>query len=729
MWILRSKPRKIDKPVRRRWRRRLVVCALVLLSLPLLAFGAFWAAVLWWPYPPGLDRPPLAGTWIEDRNGRPLAALVGDDGQWCLPLTYEQISPHLRNAIVAVEDSRFYEHGGVDWRSAAGALVENVKAGAIRRGASTIAMQVQRLRDPQPRSLTAKLEQAIRGCQLSRSMTREQILTEYLNRAPFGGNLVGAGAASWRYFSRPCSELSLAQAALLAGLPQSPNRLRPDRHPELALARRNHVLSRMLACGFIDRQQCDDALAEPLEASWRPLPQGPNVGQASSLSSGGDRLEACPTKPLADGAMPTLAHLADQHPGESIRSTLDAHLQRQVAQAAQRHLDQLTTSGIGAIAVVVLNTQNGECLAAVSLSEHAGNVDLTRRPRSTGSALKPFIYAAAFEAGICSPDGIVDDSPAAWAGYLPANYDRQYRGQMSVADALADSRNIPAMVMLGKVGVPRAVGVMESAGLHTLARRPERYGLSLAIGGAEATPMELAEAYATLGRGGMHVPARLILPSGPTEAGSSPCLSPAACRQTMLAISEPQRTELVCHEAARLGVAWKTGTSSGNRDAWCAAVTEQYTIVVWMGNPDGRPSPRLVGQSAAAPLALRLIAALSTGGGTWAAAAPAVAPATQARGSLDRSGIVIVAPSEGQEFVLSGDEASDRQKILLQAAGIGGSPLEKSNRLWWFVDSQPIGRSDEYQQVWWRPAAGPHEIRVVDADGHAAAVRIHVHGG
>ena len=271
------------------FRRNIVRAGAIIVAIPIFAWLSFVCAVAWWPYPAGIDNAPTSATFIEDRNGVSLAALVAADDQWRIPLTHEQISPHLLDAIVAVEDSRFFEHHGVDWRSAAMAAWQDVKAFHIRRGASTLTMQVQRLRDPRPRTFFNKFEQAVRAAQIEKKQTKRQVLVEYLNRAPFGGNLVGAGAASWRYFGRPCSQLSLGEAAMLAGLPQSPNRLRPDRFPDKALARRNHVLDRMRDMGAIDQKQHDEACAEPIAAMWRPLPQHRDANL-----------------PPADGAMPTL---------------------------------------------------------------------------------------------------------------------------------------------------------------------------------------------------------------------------------------------------------------------------------------------------------------------------------------------------------------------------------------------------------------------------------------
>jgi penicillin-binding protein 1C len=678
---------------------------------------AFRAAVRWWPYPPNVNRAPAACTWIEDRNCVPLAAFASSSGDWHLPLTMDQISQHLLDAIVAVEDSRFYEHHGVDWRSAVGSLWQDAMTLSLHRGASTLTMQLYRLRDPAPRSLVAKIVQAVRACQIERAETKRQILIDYLNRAPFGANLVGAGAASWRYFGRPCRELSLGQAALLAGLPQSPNRFRPDRFPDRARARRDHVLDRMLACGMISDAQRREAGQEPIDVVWRGLPQ--------------DLFDAEKTP---NALMPSLARLAREHPGETIRTTIDAATQRQAEAATHSMLASLRDSKVAAAAVVVLDTVSGECLASVSCCTDAESkdVDFTVRPRSSGSTLKPFIYAAAFDAGICSPATLLDDSPAAWAGgYEPANYDRDFRGPMTAAEALAQSRNVPALVLLSKVGVQRAVEVMRGMGLETLAKTPQRYGLPLAIGGAEVTAMELAEAYATIARGSGPLRCKTLMrrcemeltppplpsPGVPGEGGRTP-LRRASCLEVLHCLADLERTHEVCPAAATMAPAWKTGTSSGHRDAWCAAVTPRRTVVVWLGNPDGSGSDKLVGQEAAAPLALQILAAEDCVEGEGFAPPSGFAVAGANAGELKTSAdaLAMLSPTAGQEIVADAGIAAERQRFPLRARAAGA--------LWWFVDGDCVGEVSGDATLWWTPVTGTHEVRVVDRAGHAMAAAV-----
>ncbi|MDB5320669.1 MAG: pbpC, partial [Phycisphaerales bacterium] len=300
-----------------RWGRR--ICLLALAAVAFF-FIVFHIAVAAWPYPQGLERLMRDSTILCDGSGMPLAEFAAPDGQWRTTLSEDQISPHLLKAIVAIEDGRFYRHNGVDWKAAAAAAWQDLTALRAKRGGSTITMQLQRLRQPIAHSFAGKFEQAVRAVQIERMTGKGQILVEYLNRAPFGGNLVGAGAASWRYFGRPCRDLSLAQAALLAGLPKNPTADRPDRFPARAKARRDFVLGRMLSQGLITSAEHAAAIAEPIEAAWRPLPQRAN--------------------PAVQAALPTLARLAHQSAGGCIHVTLDPATQQIAATAARDYLEQ-----------------------------------------------------------------------------------------------------------------------------------------------------------------------------------------------------------------------------------------------------------------------------------------------------------------------------------------------------------------------------------------------------
>ena len=688
-----------------RWLARVCVAGVVLLGTGWLAFFILVRA---WPYPMKLEQAPADSTLIEDQNGKPLLELTAPDGQWRRTLRYEQFSPHLRDAIIAVEDSHFYQHSGVDWPAVAAAACQDLRHLHIGRGASTIAMQVQNLRQPRRRTLLNKITQAIRATQLLRMHSRREILTEYLNRAPFGGNLAGAEAASQFYFHCSSSQLSLAQAALLAGLPQSPNRLRPDRFPARARKRRDHVLDRMLVCGSIDRKQFDEAKREPI----------------SVLAERRDGVGP------ANGALPTLVSISQNSGGGIITVSLDSGIQQTAFRDAQQGLNELSSNAIDSFAVVVLDTANAQCLAAVSIGPKGSKIDLTSRPRSTGSTLKPLIYAAAFDAGICTPDTILNDAPAAWAGYAPSDCDKEFKGPISAANALAESRNIPALCVLKEIGVEPAIEIMQEAGLRSLGRQPARYGLSLAIGGAEATPMEIAEAYAMLARGGIARRVKLSpTNSAPSISQSSEgrrIFRESACWQAMTALSDFDRTAAVCREAANRHVAWKTGTSSGHRDAWCAAATPSYTVVVWLGNESGSGSASLVGAEAAAPIALRLISSIdSSVHQSWPAVNATDTNPLSRIGSdqLQLPRVTLIAPGNGQTYLLDDGLQFDLQRVAMKAV-VRGQP--SGMRIWWFVDGAALGAGESGKTNWWTPTRGSHEIRAVDEGGRSASATIDV---
>jgi penicillin-binding protein 1C len=736
MWKrLTASPTGVFRRLARRSTAVMLCCALA----AGLLLAAFEVAVRLVPAPLQSAMPPTA-TLLLDRAGRPVAAFAASDGRWHLPLADADISPHLLSALVAVEDARFYDHGGVDWVGVAAAARDNATS-ARRRGASTLTMQLYRLREQQSgraidRGWLGKVRQALHARQIDRSAGKRELLIEYVNRAPFGGALVGAGAASWRYFGKPCKDLSLGEAALLAGLPQNPNAYRPDRHPEGALRRRSHVLRRMEAVGVISAAQRAEADAEPLTASWRPLPQERAV--ASGVS--------------ADGAAAALLAISARTRGGIYTTTLDSRLQATTCRIAAEQLASLGPSGVSAATVVVLDTTSADVLASVSLERTVGGrlsasaMDLATRPRSTGSVLKPFIYAAAFDAGIAGPRTLLSDEPTAWAGYMPANFDRTFAGNLPAAEALARSRNIPAMTLLERVGIARTVGVMESLGIATPARSSRPPGLSLAIGGVEATPMEIAQAYAALARDGIARPARLRWPpdvqsAAPVGARPVAALRASACRQTLAALVDEARTRAISPEAAAARVAWKTGTSSGHRDAWCAAVTPSVTVVAWFGSTDGRGASVLVGVDAAAPTALRVAALADPSPAQWPTAdlgdgavaagrLPNRDPATSVGGARTSPRLAIQSPAHQQTILLDPDLPLRQQRVALRAAlrssRLASAQPTNSGLLHWFADGTALGTAAAGETVWWTPTPGEHRIRVADGDGRSDTVVVRV---
>lgn len=706
--------------------------ALGLFLICLLAVAFFQGMVHFTTYrgrPTTLNPPSIL---IQDRHGQPMAAFVSSDDQWRLPLTLQEMGPHLPRAIMAVEDARFMDHAGVDWSSMAMAVVENITHAGIHRGASTLTMQLDRLRSGTPHSMTGKFWQMVGAEQLEQSLTKDQILTEYLNAAPFGGNLVGAGAASWRFFGKPPSQLSLAQAALLAGLPQNPNRYRPDRFPQAALARRQHVLDRMLACGMINQVQWALACQEPVDAQWRSLPQEQRIS-----------------------ALPVLLDIAQQHHGGVVQCSLDLSLQQQCDAIGRRFVSQANGSDM-AMCIVVLDTTTAQVLASTAVASNPTFIHLANQPRSTGSILKPFIYAAAFADNRCTPQTLLADQPGSWSGYTPGNYDHEFRGNIPAADALAQSRNLPALNMLNLIGTQRAIQVLSGSGFDTLARSDRNYGLSLAIGGAEATPLETAEAFATLARGGIHRAANWNDPQTPSinpptlaannatsmdhivtftsnsdattnpHSAQSRVLPAEACWQTLAALCRPNSALPANWGNNPVGIAWKTGTSSDHRDAWCAAVSMRKTVVVWVGGLQGKGQLQWSGLDTTSPVALSLLATLDPYPVPW----PNVAPTSsdlQPAVLMPRPRLSIISPTPGGKYIL--DDSQAPSKIPLKCTWtsiVQTSDSNSSQTIWWFIDGECVGSAPTGRPLWWTPSAGKHQIRVMDGSDGSAITSITV---
>ncbi|MBX7243945.1 MAG: penicillin-binding protein 1C [Candidatus Sumerlaeaceae bacterium] len=615
----------------RRWRRRSVIFLSILAGLCLLGLGVLMVAVRICPFDPSELSSGEISSLIFDRKGRPLRAYTATDERWRIPVKLSEISPWLVKATIAVEDKRFYEHGGVDLVSICRAAISNITRGRIVSGASTISMQVAVLGEPRLKTIPWKLRQAFRGLQVEHVLTKEQILEIYFINAPYGGNICGVEAAARRYFNKSAAEVTLAEAALIAGLPQSPTRLRPDRFPEAALRRSAHVLERMRDNGAITDEDYQ-----------RALKQKPEVGNFD-----------------APAEAPHFADLVHaMYPREPrLHTTLDLDIQREAEKLLKSQVRELADRGVSNGSMVVIDNSNGEVIAMVGSYDYdtaaiSGQVNGALAERSPGSTLKPLIYAAAFDSAGLLPGTILYDVPMQFRGYDPENFDRSYNGLVRADKALAWSLNIPAIQVLQQVGLPRMLRLLRAAGLGTLRETPGEYGLSLAIGTCSVRLLDLANAYSVLARGGEYVPWRVILPAAGEEKvfGRRPTLKARLSTDARIttelremlesdhttgamdrrpvriltegasflvsrALSDPslRAPEGIAPELSGLeNVAWKTGTSSGLRDAWTFAYDSHYTVGVWMGNFDGRPSRALIGSESAAPVALKMMKRLQT---------------------------------------------------------------------------------------------------------------------
>ncbi|HSX69403.1 MAG TPA: penicillin-binding protein 1C, partial [Pseudomonas sp.] len=548
------------------------------LWVPLLLLALLWSADRLFPLPlpeDGLARVVLA------EDGTPLWRFADAEGVWRYPVTPDEVSPYYLDALLTYEDRWFRAHPGVNPLALVRAAWQNLAGGRVVSGGSTLSMQVARLLDPHQRSLGGKFKQLWRTLQLEWHLSKDEILALYLNRAPFGGTLQGVAAASWAYLGKPPSQLTRAEAALLAVLPQAPSRLRPDRHPERAQAARDKVLQRLAQFEVWTPTTVDEALQEPVLLAPR---QEPSLAPLLAR-----RLNVAGSPPL-------------------IRTTLDASLQRRLEDLLLGWRARLPERTSAAILVV-----DGESMAVraylgsldVGDERRFGHVDMIRAQRSPGSTLKPFLYGLAMDAGLIHSESLLQDVPRRYGDYRPGNFAAGFTGPVSASEALATSLNLPAVQLLEAYGPKRFAGELRGAGVPLALPAGAEPNLALILGGAGSRLEELVAGYSAFARGGMAARPRLQPQDALYERR---LLSPGAAwvvRRILSGQARPDRdprAELV----QRPVLAWKTGTSYGFRDAWAVGVGPRHLIGVWIGRPDGTPVPGQFGLASAAPLLLQV---------------------------------------------------------------------------------------------------------------------------
>jgi penicillin-binding protein 1C len=567
---------KAGKPghdgVRKRRALYIAAISLAILSCVTLALAS-WVVSLG-PLP--LAQARQVSTTIVDRNGKLLRAYAMADGRWRLPVDARTgVDPGYLKLLLAYEDRRFYSHGGVDPLALGRAAFQLVTRGRIVSGGSTITMQLARLMEPRrERSVYAKLRQVVRAVQIERQLNKEQILDLYLALAPYGGNLEGIRAASIAYFGREPKRLSLAEAALLVALPQSPETRRLDRYPDAARAARDHVLDRMVEQGSLPEEEVSQAKAAPVPRLRKPLPiLAPHS---------------------ADQAVATVKD------ADVIRLTLDSGLQK-VLEALAR--DRAIALGPNiSVGIVAVDNESGEVLARVGSADYfdehrAGQVDMTRAVRSPGSTLKPFIYGLAFEDGFVHPESLIDDRPIRVGSYAPENFDMTFQGTVPVRKALQLSLNVPAIALLDRVGASRMSSRLKQAGANLVLPKDEAPGLAIGLGGVGITLQDLVQLYSGLARLGSARPLREIAAKDDAREPLRLLDEVAAWQVGNVLMGTPPP-----ENAPPRRIAFKTGTSYGYRDAWSVGFDGRMTIGVWAGRPDGAPVPGLVGRTTAAPI-------------------------------------------------------------------------------------------------------------------------------
>ena len=666
-----------------RWTARIAVATV-------FAFAIAWVA---FPFPLGrLDRP--VSPIVTDRDGGPLLQLVASDDQWRMPLELEDISPWLVSATIAAEDKRFYDHLGVDPLAVLRAAGQNLRARSVVSGASTLTMQICRMMDSRPRTLWAKIAESFRALQLERLWSKNDILLHYLNVAPYGRNFCGVGAAAWGYFGKPARELSLGEASLLAGMPQSPQRLRPDRYPAAASERRRYVLDRMTDLGMISARQRDLAAAEPIT------------------------LTTCPRTIRA----PHAAFLALRRRPCGGRTAIDPAVQAELHRLAAARAAALPAGAdVAAVAIHIPNARIVAMLGSLDAENPAaGQVNGALAWRSPGSALKPFVYAAAFEARRLAPNSIVHDVPIHRAGWSPRNFDRKHRGQVTADDALRRSLNVPAILTAEAIGLDRCIGIMRAAGVRFRQDAVRRGGLGVAVGTIEVRLLDVTNAFATLARGGVRITPKLFCHES-DESDESDDADAALSPETCAAINEilssrrrrPRGAENLPHHRVPWFM-WKTGTSSARRDAWAVGHNGRYAVGVWVGRLAGSGDAAFVGARAAEPLLVRFFLSPALRrpqdsdpppAPTWLVRRPLGEPAELAAPPL------ITAPAEGATFLAIAGSAIVRPRT------------NRTPGLTWFLNGMHLPPAAAGRLVL-RP--GRYELRCVDPAGAASAVRFAV---
>ena len=645
-------------------------------------------------FPPDLTRYHERSTEVVDANGRLLRAFTTADGRWRLKTTVDDVDPAYLALLKAYEDSRFDWHPGVDPMAVVRATGLLIARGHVVSGASTLTMQAARLLEPRKRTFRNKVIEAARAVQLEWRFSKREVMAIYLTLTPMGGNLEGVRAASLAYFGKEPRHLSTAEAALLVAIPQAPSKRRPDRFAAAAQAGRDGVLGRGLEDGVIDRALYDKAVSRPVPTQRLALPMN-----APHLS----------------------AWLASQSPHSAVPTTIRLQLQASLEQLVAEERGQLADKA--QVAMVVMDNRTGGVVAWLGGGDffgRAGQVDLVRAHRSPGSALKPMIYALAFDDRTLHPESIVEDVPVRFKDWLPRNFDRDHQGAVTVRRALQQSLNVPAVLALERVGAARFLSTLRAAGATPILP-PGDPGTSLgmALGSATVSPLEMAGLYSGLANGGRFAapqvrrdqprpePVQLVGDAAAWYVGDVLSDAPLPDGFASLPVALRERR-----------VAYKTGTSAGFRDAWAAGYSANWTVVVWVGHADGTPRPGQLGRAAALPILFKAFGRLP-GEDNRAPRPPAdvVKVGSWKELPLRMQRLAPTAVEGAPRIAYPPPDArlelGARDTVTLAASGTG--------RLHWLVNGRPIAGNS-----WTPDGAGEMRLAVVDDTGRSSAVLVHI---
>ncbi|PAQ09139.1 penicillin-binding protein 1C [Mesorhizobium temperatum] len=692
----------------RKFLRRAAVTGASLAGLAAIAAATLWQ--LDRAFPPPLPVALTVSTEVQDRDGQLLRAFATPDGYWRLATRLDQVDRQFVDMLVTYEDKRFWNHDGVDVLALARAAGQFATNGRIVSGGSTLSMQLARLTEPRDsRSLGSKVKQLLRALQIERRLTKREILERYLTLAPYGGNLEGVRAASLAYFGKEPKRLTVSEAALLVALPQLPEKRRPDRNLAIAHAARDRVLTRMVSSGLLSEREAARAALDDVSAIRRTLP--------------------------ALAAHAAYAVLPKAVPGQSlqltIRKSVQEGLERVARDAAARLGPRLS------VAMVLADARTGDILGEVGSANffdasRSGWIDMTRIVRSPGSTLKPFIYGLAFEQGLIAQETLIDDSPTDFSGYRPKNFDMGYQGDVSIRQALQLSLNVPAISVLDAVGPARLLARFRQAGVTPILPVNKAPGLAIGLGGVGVTLRDLVQLYAGLANGGK----AHTLHDGTEPANAKRSTATILDDQANWQITDILSGVKPPEGAAKRGIAYKTGTSYGYRDAWSVGFDGRYVLGVWVGRPDAGAVPGLSGYVSAAPIlfegfvrsGLAAVPLPSQPAGVVRPRRDDL-PVTLARFGSGADGLVQATPTESAPTIIFppdgarvdlGTTAADATPLVLKLQG-GRAPFR------WLANGKPLVGIDRRRTATWQPdGAGYSTLTVIDAVGRAASVKVFV---
>ncbi|MER8547495.1 penicillin-binding protein 1C [Mesorhizobium sp. M0684] len=692
----------------RKFLRRAAITGISLAGLAAITAVALWQ--LDRAFPPPLPAALTVSTEVQDRDGQLLRAFATPDGYWRLATSLDQVDKQFVDMLVTYEDKRFWDHQGVDVLALARAAGQFATSGHIVSGGSTLPMQLARLIEPRDsRSLGSKIKQVLRALQIERRLSKREILERYLTLAPYGGNLEGVRAASLAYFGKEPKRLTVSEAALLVALPQLPEKRRPDRNLDVAHAARDRVLTRMVSAGLLGEREAARAALDDVSGLRRTLPA------------------------LAAHAAYTM--LSKAIPGQKLQLTIRKSVQEGLEQVAKDAAARLGPRL--SVAMVLADARTGDILGEVGSADffdasRSGWIDMTKVVRSPGSTLKPFIYGLAFEQGLVAQEMLIEDSPADFSGYRPKNFDMGYLGDVSIRQALQLSLNVPAIRVLDAVGPARLMARFRQADVTPILPVNEAPGLAIGLGGVGVTLRDLVQLYAGLANGGK----AHTLHDGTEPANAERSTATILDGQATWQITDILSGVKPPQGAAQRGIAYKTGTSYGYRDAWSVGFDGRYVLGVWVGRPDAGAVPGLSGYVSAAPIlfegfvrsGLAAVPLPSQPSGVRRPKREEL-PVTLTRFGAGTDGLVQATPTEPAPTIIFppdgarvdlGTSSADASPLVLKLQG-GRAPFR------WLANGKPLVGIDRRRTATWQPdGAGYSTLTVIDAAGRAASVKVFV---